>query len=102
MVGLVSYRLVVCKDSKKVGSKWKVWFDNALHDPPDLASDLKRVTLLPLVQQGPHNGLTEGMKAKLLRQYPTGTQNLAFCCQAGAGFRWTSGSSSYTSNPTCR
>ena len=39
----------------------KVWFDNALHDPLDLASVLKWVTLLPLVQQGPTNGLTGGI-----------------------------------------
>ena len=56
---LDSSRLAVCKDRKK---SWffkngKVWFDDASHDPLDSASDPLLVTLLPLVQQGPHNGL---------------------------------------------
>ena len=51
------------KIGKKVGSsKWEKSlvfgkFDNASHDPLDSASDPLLVTLLPLVQQGPHNGL---------------------------------------------
>ena len=49
----------LAKDSKKqlVQKSGKVWFDNAMHDPLDLASSLLLVTLFPLVQQGPHNGL---------------------------------------------
>ena len=64
-MGLVSYRLAVCKDSvKKVGSVkwessiWKGWLDDALHDPPRVQTDLLRVTLLPLEHQGPHDRLT--------------------------------------------
>ena len=34
--------------------------DDTVHDPPRVWTDLLWVTLLPLVHQGPHDGLAEG------------------------------------------
>ena len=81
-MGLVSYRLAVCKDIvKKVGSVtwesliWKGWFDNAVHDPLlcfGLILHSRLHCSLP-EEQGLHDRLTESMKAKLLRHTLTGT-----------------------------
>ena len=40
--------------------KGKVLVDDTVYNPPGVWADLLLVTLLPLVHQGPHNGLAEG------------------------------------------
>ena len=48
-------------DTLKVGSvKGKVLVDDTVYDPPGVWADLLQVILLPLVHQGPHDGLAEG------------------------------------------